>query len=93
VLNNRDRMQFEIDEDGSRARLEYRRHGDHLTLVHTEVPDELEGRGLGGDLVQAAVDYAASAGLVVEPVCPIANAWLRRHPDVAARVTIDWPPE
>lgn len=25
-----------------------------------------------------------------EPDCPYARTWLERHPDVAARVTIDW---
>jgi predicted GNAT family acetyltransferase len=93
VVNNRDRMRFEIEVDGVVAHLVYRRHGDHLVLVHTEVPAELEGRGVGAALVSAAVDEAVRLGLVVEPQCPFARAWLRRHPDIAGRVIIDWPPD
>lgn len=70
------------------AELIYRRHGDRLVLVHTKVPDELEGKGVGGELVTAAVDFAAEQGLTVVPMCPFARGWLERHPDVAQRVTI-----
>ena len=91
VVNNRSQLRFEATVDGHLAELVYTRHGDHLVLVHTEVPPELEGHGVGGALVEAAIDHAAEHGLVVEPRCPFARAWLRRHPDVAGRVTVAWP--
>ena len=69
----------------------YRVKGDLLTIVHTEVPEPLNGRGLGGMLVAAAVDKAAANGLTVVPVCPFAAWWLRKHPDSAGCVAIDWP--
>jgi predicted GNAT family acetyltransferase len=59
-------------------------------LVHTEVPDSLGGRGLGGKLVLAAIDKAAQDGMTLVPLCPFARAWLERHPAEAARVPIDW---
>jgi hypothetical protein len=62
-----------------------------MVLVHTGVPGALEGRGVGGLLVRAAVGYAAGEGLTVVPACPFARAWLQRHPDVAALVPIDAP--
>jgi predicted GNAT family acetyltransferase len=40
--------------------------------------------------VSAAVDHAAQEGMTVVPLCPFARGWLERHPDVAARATIDW---
>ena len=58
-------------------------------LVHTEVPDALAGRGLGGRLVTAALDRAEREGLTVVPWCPFARDWLQRHPDAASRVDID----
>jgi predicted GNAT family acetyltransferase len=60
-------------------------------LIHTETPDELEGRGIGSALVRAALDAAAAAGLTLVPRCPFAREWLERHPEEAARVQIDWP--
>ena len=59
-------------------------------LVHTEVPVELEGRGIGGRLVTAAVDRAAREGLTLVPLCPFARSWLERHPEVASKAVIDW---
>ncbi len=76
---------------GKEAELLYRVRNGRLILVHTEVPIELEGHGIGGKLVSAAVDYAAEHGLVLVPSCPFAQSWLDRHPDVAARVQLDQP--
>jgi predicted GNAT family acetyltransferase len=82
---------FELEVDGHLAELVYRRDGSTLVLVHTGVPEELGGRGLGGVLVRAAVDRAAAESLTLRPECPFARSWLEKHPDEAARVTIDWP--
>jgi uncharacterized protein len=91
VTDHPDRHRFELEVDGAVAELVYRRRGDRLVLVHTGVPDELGGRGLGGLLVRAAVDRAEAEGLTVVPECPYARAWLEKHPEEAARVAIDWP--
>jgi uncharacterized protein (DUF924 family) len=58
----------------------YRRQGDVLALVHTEVPGALQGQGLAGQVVQAAVQWARDEGLRVTPACSYVAAWLRRHP-------------
>jgi predicted GNAT family acetyltransferase len=90
VTDNPAESRFELWVDGRLAELPYRRNGKRLVLIHTEVPEELEGRGLGGALVAAAVDHAAREGMTVVPLCPFARGWLERHPDVAARAAIDW---
>jgi predicted GNAT family acetyltransferase len=82
---------FVLEVEGRLAELVYRREARRLVLVHTGVPDELGGQGLGGVLVQHAVDVAAADGLTVRPECPYARAWLEKHPEAAAAVTIDWP--
>jgi uncharacterized protein len=91
VVDNPTARRFELVEDGKMAELVYRFDGDRMVLVHTGVPEELEGRGLGGKLVQAAVDHAAERGIVLVPRCPFARGWLERHPDAARLVKIEWP--
>lgn len=81
---------LELTADGHLAELLYRRNGNRLVLLHTSVPAELEGRGIGGQLVSAAVDKAAADGLIIVPLCPFARDWLERHPDVAARARVDF---
>jgi hypothetical protein len=90
VIDNPDASWFELHADGWLAELLYRIRGDRLVLVHTEVPFELEGRGIGGRLVTAAVDRAAREGLTLVPLCPFARGWLERHPEAASKAVIDW---
>jgi predicted GNAT family acetyltransferase len=90
VIDNTDASRFELRAGGWLAELVYRIRGDRLVLVHTEVPFELEGRGIGGRLVTAAVDRAAREGLTLVPLCPFARDWLERHPEAASRAVIDW---
>lgn len=92
VTDDEIRSRFELAADGHLALLVYRRNGNRLVLIHTEVPPELEGRGLGGVLVTAAVDRAAHDCLAIVPLCPFARGWLERHADVAGRAAIDWGP-
>ena len=93
IIRNAARHRFEADVEGYRSELVYRQNGRRLVLVHTEVPEELAGRGIGGQLVQAAVEAAIAEGLRVVPLCSFALSWLRKHPELAARVDVDWPKE
>jgi uncharacterized protein len=89
VTDNRAASRFEYTADGYLAELTYRLRAGRLVLIHTGTPAELEGHGIGGALVRAAIDRAAREGLVVVPLCPFARAWLERHPEEASRVTVD----
>jgi predicted GNAT family acetyltransferase len=91
VVRNDEEHRYELQVDGAVAQLVYRLNGDRLVLVHTEVPEELEGRGVGSRLVRAAIDDARESNLIVVPRCPFARAWLERHPDVTATVRVDFP--
>jgi predicted GNAT family acetyltransferase len=79
-----------VEEDGVVAELVYRMEPGILIVVHTGVPDAISGRGVGGELVRAAVLRAAVEQRTVVPWCPYARTWLREHPDEAGTVTIDW---
>jgi predicted GNAT family acetyltransferase len=79
-----------LDVEGHVAELVYRVEGTYLVLNHTEVPEALEGRGLGGVLVRAALDRAVRDGPTIVPLCPFARGWLGRHPDEAGRAPMDW---
>lgn len=87
---------FVVRADGAEAQLLYRVKGDRFFLIHTEVPDALSGRGIGGRLVRAAVRRAESDHLTIVPWCPFARRWLKEHPDETSGITVDFktpPPE
>jgi uncharacterized protein len=79
-----------LEEDGVEAELIYRKRAGRMILIHTEVPDALGGRGIGGRLVRAALARARAENLTLVPWCPFARRWLTDHPDEAEGVSIDW---
>jgi uncharacterized protein len=89
VHDDHERSRFVLEEAGSTAELVYRNEPGRLTLIHTDVPDPLAGCGIGGRLVQAAIDRAKTEGLTIVPRCPFARTWLTKHPDAADEVDID----
>jgi uncharacterized protein len=72
---------FEATVDGHAGRLDYSVQGDVMTIVHTEVDPALEGRGVAGALVRAALDHARASGLKVRAACEYAASYLDRHPE------------
>ena len=87
---------FVVRTDSGEAELVYQVRGGHIFLVHTEVPESLGGRGIGGRLVRAAVLRAESDHLTIVAWCPFARRWLKEHPDETGGVEVDFktpPPE
>ena len=76
-----DQHRFEATLEAGRGEVAYRLDGDVMTILHTEVDPALEGQGVAGRLVQAALDHARANGLKVEPVCSYAGKYMQRHPE------------
>ena len=54
-----------------------------ITFVHTEVPSELGGKGVGSRLVKGALDQVRADGLQVVAQCPFVKSWIDKHADYA----------
>jgi uncharacterized protein len=80
ITDNVAERRLELTTRGSTAFLAYERTPASFTILHTEVPREFRGGGVGGRLVEAAVASAHAAGLRLVVVCPFARAYLHRHP-------------
>jgi hypothetical protein len=83
ITLNAKSQRFESKVDGLLCRCDYRMHGNTMMLVHTEVPPQLEGRGIASLLVRAAFDHARQNGMDVLPVCSYVRTWVERHPEVS----------
>lgn len=81
VVHRPEKNRFETCLEGHTAVVDYTLEQGRLTLTHTGVPRELEGRGVGSALARAALDHARAQGLTVVPECPFIAAYLRRHPE------------
>jgi predicted GNAT family acetyltransferase len=83
VTKNEALNQFEIHIGDELAFLRYAERPGRIALIHTEVPEELEGRGIAGRLASFALDYARARSLRVVPTCPYVRAYIDRHPEYA----------
>lgn len=79
VVNNEAANRFEAQLGAELAVAEYTREAALIVFVHTQVPAEFEGRGVGSRLARAALDFARDEGLGVVPLCPFIAAYVRRH--------------
>jgi len=81
VIHNVPEERFELRVGDLLCLLNYRRVPDKLLIYHTEVPQQLEGRGLAARLTRAALAYARAENLQVDPRCPYTAAFFRKHPE------------
>ena len=87
VRDNAEEHRYEAGVPGGLAFITYRDKPGARVLVHTEVPEEAEGHGIGDALVRGALDDLRARGLKLVPLCPFVAAWLERHPDYGDLVT------
>jgi hypothetical protein len=82
VRENPEKRRFEAVVDGEVAgSLFYRDTEDGLVLIHTEVDEAFEGRGIGSRLVAGVLDDVRARGGEVVPICPFVKRYLERHPE------------
>ena len=78
--DNEERNRFELDVDGPVAFVTYRKSDGAITLVHTEVPPELGGRGIGSKLGRATLDAVRAQGRKLSVECDFIRNFMRKDP-------------
>lgn len=89
ITNNTAEEQYEARVGGHLAIIAYERQGNRIEFLHTEVPDALEGHGIGSTMARFALEDARRQGLAVIPSCPFVNAYIRRHNEYADLIPAD----
>jgi predicted GNAT family acetyltransferase len=72
---------IELTVDGYTAFIKYKLIGNKLFLIHTEVPEELKGKGVGSVIVEKTLGFAREKGYTIVPICPFVQAYLKKHPE------------
>lgn len=81
IVHNEVESRFETQVEGLTALVDYRKRDSLFLVTHTEVPPQLEGRGIAAALTKALLDYIRENGFKVRPVCPYTKAYIQRHPE------------
>ncbi len=74
--NQENKGHFEAKEEEIRAGLmTYSWAGDDKIIIdHTEVNADFKGKGVGKEMVKAAVDFAREKNIKIIPLCPFAKS-------------------
>ena len=83
VQNIPSEKRYELGVDGHVAATYYKLADGVITFIHTEVPKELEGRGVGSKLIKGALDQVRADGLKVVAQCPFVKAYIGKHAEYA----------
>ncbi|WP_338811878.1 GNAT family N-acetyltransferase [Bernardetia sp. Wsw4-3y2] len=87
IYQNGDKKRFEWNVEGKTAFIEYiLNNQDEIFLTHTEVPQELEGKGIGSKLVKAVLDYIKEENWTVYPTCPFVGSYIKKNEEYQSLV-------
>ena len=81
IIDNPAEKRFETTIEGHMAKVDYKIDGNTIYFEHTTVPEALQGRGLGGQLVQACLKAARENNMTVVPVCPVFVGYMKKRPE------------
>ena len=86
LINNKEglKKRFELHLGNQFAFIDYILNKNGVIfLTHTEVPENLEGRGMGSAIVSKTLEYIRAENLKMAPLCPFVAAYLKDHPGIA----------
>lgn len=83
IVNNKAHRRYELAVDDHIAATYYKLADGVITFVHTEVPPQLGGKGIGSKLIKGALDQVRAEGLRVIAECPFVKAYIDKHADYA----------
>ena len=82
IVERADQHRYELRLDGEvRGLAVYCDDGLVRAIVHTEIDERVQGRGLAGELIRQALVDIDRDGRRVQPACGYAAYYIGRHPE------------
>lgn len=73
---------FELTLAGDIAYIDYtEKPPSKIYLTYIEVPEQLEGQGIGSELTKRTLQYIDKHDLLLIPQCPFIKSYIQRHPE------------
>lgn len=80
LINNQEAHQFQMVVDEQQSFIEYKKEGDKMILVHTEVARTQQGKGIARAMVVKTFQYLDEHHLTMVPVCAYIRSFLKNNP-------------
>lgn len=77
--DNKVENRYELHVKGEAAIIRYSDEGDKVVLIHTEVPEFLEGNGIAAALVEKTLEHLQNEQKKIVPACSYIRNFLRTH--------------
>lgn len=81
ITVNEANHQFEMQTPEGLALIAYELDVNTMLILHTEVPEAEEGKGIASDLAKFALNYARKNDMKVKNYCRFVQVFLQRHPE------------
>jgi predicted GNAT family acetyltransferase len=82
LIDNTENHQYEFHIGKQVPKIEYiKSKNGEIYLTHTEVPVQLEGKGVGSQLVEKVLKDIERQELRLVPLCPFVAGYIKKHPD------------
>lgn len=79
LTNNEKLSVFEFETNGEPAKVMYAKRKDVLYLNYAFVPGTLRGQGVGGEMMEAVLEYARENELKIVPICSYTVRYMNQH--------------
>lgn len=82
LIDRPEKNRFEMDVEGMKAHVDYiiNKNGV-IYLTHTEVPKELEGKGVASEMLKQIMKEIENREYSLIPICPFVKTYLSRQPE------------
>ena len=90
ISDNIEEHRFEMPVGNELAFIVYRKEHNKLALVHTEVPEEAEGKGIASALAKFVFEKAKQENIKLLVYCAFISTYLKRHPEYNDLVEKDY---
>jgi uncharacterized protein len=81
ITYNEAEQSFELIVEGTRAFIDFKKKANIISLIHTEVPEDIRGKGVAGSMVEKTFNYLEERGMRLVPTCSYVRYYLSRYPE------------
>lgn len=78
IIHDKKNRRFTLDINGELAKVEYQLRGDKMYLIHSEVPIQMRGQGIGKVLVEKTFEKLIEEKFIAVAVCSYVKTAAKR---------------